>query len=156
MRILFCFGILACFVLSAFSQTASFTTLQSLRGRARVVLVFAPSLKDPGVSEQLEEMKAHATEAIDRDLLVVVVPELGPNGPIGAATLAPDEAVAARKRLHIAPGEFVVILIGKDGGEKMRSKKPLSFHRLREAIDAMPMRRQEMKEKSAAGLDGLD
>lgn len=41
----------------------------------------------------------------------------------------------------------MVILIGKDGGAKLRSEKPLSMAKLQETIDAMPMRQDEMNGK---------
>jgi hypothetical protein len=42
--------------------------------------------------------------------------------------------------------EFEIILIGKDGGVKLRSKTPISLEELFSLIDAMPMRRQEMRD----------
>ncbi len=41
--------------------------------------------------------------------------------------------------------DFNVILIGLDGGVKLRSKKILTPEKLYAKIDAMPMRRSEMK-----------
>jgi hypothetical protein len=63
---------------------------------------------------------------------------------IGSMTAA--EQAATRKRFHIAPNAFTVILIGKDGGEKLRSSIPLSVDTLRSTIDAMPMRQDEMRQ----------
>jgi hypothetical protein len=40
---------------------------------------------------------------------------------------------------------FTFILIGRDGGEKYRSVTPVSAAALFEQIDAMPMRRSEMR-----------
>ena len=42
---------------------------------------------------------------------------------------------------------FSVVLIGKDGGEKLRRTTPLSPAELFAIVDAMPMRRAEMREK---------
>jgi hypothetical protein len=41
---------------------------------------------------------------------------------------------------------FEVILIGKDGGVKLRAKTPISIQELFSLIDAMPMRRQELRD----------
>lgn len=49
------------------------------------------------------------------------------------------------KKYGADPDEFTVILIGKDGFEKYRTNKVLSTDQLFSIIDAMPMRRQEMK-----------
>ncbi|NYD89522.1 DUF4174 domain-containing protein [Sphingomonas melonis] len=54
---------------------------------------------------------------------------------------ADDGAAALRKRYRLPAGGFVAILIGKDGGEKLRSAKPILPEVLAGTIDAMPMRR---------------
>jgi hypothetical protein len=43
----------------------------------------------------------------------------------------------------LGASDFVVVLVGKDGGEKFRTKKPISVLKLDDLVDAMPMRRQE-------------
>ena len=48
-----------------------------------------------------------------------------------------------KKRNIKAP--FTVILVGKDGGDKLKSLKPLTLQKLYDTIDAMPMRQSEMK-----------
>ena len=55
------------------------------------------------------------------------------------------EATDARKRFNIGPDSFTVILIGKDGGEKLRSSDPIPAQKLLDTIDAMPMRQQEAR-----------
>lgn len=50
------------------------------------------------------------------------------------------------KQWHVQPSHaFTFILIGKDGGEKMRSDTVVSTQQLFAVIDAMPMRKNEMK-----------
>ena len=49
------------------------------------------------------------------------------------------------KKYKAAVQGFTFILVGKDGGEKLRSTKPVSLKKLFGTIDAMPMRKQEMK-----------
>jgi len=51
------------------------------------------------------------------------------------------------KQYKASSRKFTFILFGKDGGEKLRSNKPVSLEKLYQTIDAMPMRRQEMKNK---------
>ena len=43
---------------------------------------------------------------------------------------------------------FVFLLIGKDGGEKARFDSVISAEKLFSIIDAMPMRKQEMKSRN--------
>ena len=44
-----------------------------------------------------------------------------------------------------AAAAFTFILVGKDGGEKLRSDTVVSAEQLFSIIDAMPMRKDEMK-----------
>jgi Domain of unknown function (DUF4174) len=47
-----------------------------------------------------------------------------------------------------ADKDFILILAGRDGGEKFRSYKPVSAAVIFSLIDAMPMRIQEMKKQN--------
>lgn len=49
------------------------------------------------------------------------------------------------KKYKVDTAQFTVILIGKDGYEKYRTNKVLEMDQLFSIIDAMPMRRSEMK-----------
>jgi len=49
------------------------------------------------------------------------------------------------KKYKIPKNQFTIILIGLDGGEKLRQTKPLDTTTLFAIIDGMPMRRQELK-----------
>ena len=85
----------------------------------------------------------------DRQVLTIELvagSEPEPPGSLNTGTLPREAAAAARLRFHIAPDAFVVILLGKDGGEKLRSDQPIAYEALRDTIDAMPMRQKEMSE----------
>jgi len=124
-------------------EMQSTVTLAELREKARPLLIFAPEAKDLRLTDQVGVVRAHQKEAMERDLVAVAVPESG-EVALGKM-LGPEEAAKARRRFHVKAGEFVVVLVGKDGGEKLRSAKPLPFKRLEDAIDAMPMRKEERK-----------
>lgn len=51
------------------------------------------------------------------------------------------------KKYKASANKFTFILVGKDGGEKLRSDKPVSLKKLYRTIDSMPMRRNEMQYK---------
>jgi len=51
------------------------------------------------------------------------------------------------KRYRVNTGKFTLVLVGKDGGEKFRSTKPVTTDQLFAIIDQMPMRQQEIKLK---------
>jgi hypothetical protein len=119
------------------------TTLRRLRDHQRVLLIFAASRRDARVEEQLAAIREKAAEAADRDLVTIAVTETGDAG----TGIRLTDAAAVRRRFGVKAGEFRVILVGKDGGEKLRSERPIAFERLRATIDAMPMRQEEMREK---------
>lgn len=51
----------------------------------------------------------------------------------------------ARQRYEIDPEKFTVLLIGKDGGVKLREHAPVGPKRIHALIDSMPMRQEEMR-----------
>jgi hypothetical protein len=114
----------------------------------RPVYVFAPSPAHPELQRQ-DAINAAARAALrERDIVVVrvigdrVAAELGP--PPGA------DAAELRARFGARRDDFTFILVGKDGGVKLRSDTPVSAGRLSGVIDAMPMRRREMREQNGA------
>lgn len=129
--------------MTVYAQTPpSPTTLAQLRDIYRPLLLFCSSPEDPSLLAQMTRLKDSAAALHERDVLVIAVPFHNPS-PTEVA-LTPADAEAARRRFHVAPDDFTAILLGKDGGEKLRSSKPLSFDKLRDTIDAMPMRKDEM------------
>lgn len=100
-----------------------------------------------------EEIDHRAKEVLDRDLLIVHLPEKG-EGRLGSERLSTGQSLSLRKRLSVPPGQFMTILFGKDGGEKFRQARMVGLKEVLGIIDAMPMRQQEMKQKgkSAGGV----
>jgi hypothetical protein len=128
-------------------------SLRSMRDCYRPLLVFAPSARDASLMAQQAVLDQYADDMMDRNLLYV--PVLVQNAHFNAPLHAPyvllrqPKMSAIRARYQIGPSEFVVVLVGKDGGEKFRAKKPVSVLRLDRIVDAMPMGRQEKAARSA-------
>lgn len=59
---------------------------------------------------------------------------------------------AERRRLGVPPRGFGLVLVGRDGGVKLRSVRVVAADRLLGTVDAMPMRRRELRE---APMDGV-
>jgi len=118
-------------------------TLLAMRGCYRPLLVFAPSLDNPQLVREFDQLKAHAVELKSRSVLYVpIVPE-GHNQPIPGskvptARLSEDELAAMRHRFKVEPSDFLVILIGKDGEEKLSNKTPVPVDQIERLIDSMP------------------
>ena len=51
------------------------------------------------------------------------------------------------ERFGVEPGTFAALLVGKDGAVKHRSAEPVEPGELYALVDAMPMRRREMRER---------
>lgn len=108
--------------------------LSLYRDKNRLLLIFAPSKTDPRWQKQNTLLTGSAAEPKERDLLRFDYLETG--GQKGAAL---------RTRYGIKPGQFRVLLIGKDGHIASGGSTPVSLHELTEQIDRMPMRREEMR-----------
>ena len=119
-------------ILLAVALAAS-PTIAQMKWERRVLIVSAPTAEDPALAEQRRILTAWKTSAAARDLTIVEVVGDTVRG-------ASDPAAALRRRYHL-PTAFTAILIGKDGGEKLRSAKPFPAAALEATIDAMPMRK---------------
>ncbi len=114
--------------------------LDQLRWKRRVVLVFAPTPEDARLRYQLSEFRRLTAGPDTRDLHLVVVAGMRVEG-------ASDAAAALRDRFHIVLGGFRTFLIGKDGHAAVRSSAPIPAEEIARTIDAMPMRRDEVKQR---------
>lgn len=96
----------------------------------RQLLLFADSETNPQLQQQLKYLREDANGLKERDIEMKIYyrtknPELFTKRKIKAA--------------------FTAILVGKDGGDKLTSNEALTLQKLYGIIDAMPMRRSEMK-----------
>lgn len=128
-------------------------TLKAMRDCFRPVLVFAPSAKDVSFKAQQALLEQYADDMMDRNLLYVPVLAQGKQfpSPLDApyVVLSSSELNAIRARFRVAPEEFTVVLVGRDGGEKFRGTKPISVLKLDALVDAMPMGQEEKAARAA-------
>lgn len=121
------------------------TTLAQMKDLYRPVLIFGAT-GDPRLREQRDILQPHRNELIERQIMLVPFFHKYAGGVDTAIiTFLGQEEPSLRKRFHVKDDDFTVILLGKDGGEKLRSHQPISFEKLRDTIDAMPMRKHEMQ-----------
>ncbi|MBV9387313.1 MAG: DUF4174 domain-containing protein [Chroococcidiopsidaceae cyanobacterium CP_BM_ER_R8_30] len=118
--------------------------LSNYQWQNRIVLIFAPSERSPAYQQQIQTWQADKAGIRDRDLKLMEVLGTGESRVDGQA-LTPASAEALRRQFGVTPEEFTVILVGKDGTEKQRSRTPVALASLFRTIDAMPMRQQEMR-----------
>ncbi|MGR3622882.1 DUF4174 domain-containing protein [Pseudophaeobacter sp.] len=98
----------------------------------RPIVVFADSPEDPRFKEQIARLNADASALLDRD--VVVLTDTNP----GARS-------ALRRKLR--PRGFMLVLVGKDGGVKLRKPHPWTVRELSRSIDKFQDRLQEVEDR---------
>jgi hypothetical protein len=114
------------------SLAASADQLTDLRWKARVLVLSAPTANHGDMVAQRLILAKDAQGLVERDIRIV--------------ELVSEKDAELRDKLKLAPGRFTVVLLGKDGEEKMRDGRPVTLDALFGLIDAMPMRKREMRE----------
>jgi hypothetical protein len=120
--------------------------LDALRWKNRVLVLSSPSESDASFQSQKQALVSSAQELVERDLMMLGIVEQG-ESRAGNQLLSEESVRDIRERLGLKTGTFQVVLIGKDGGVKLRSSEPVSMKDLFGLIDSMPMRQQEMESK---------
>lgn len=117
---------------------AAEVNLDTFKWSARPVIVFADSANDPAFARQLELLEARTNELVDRDVVLITDTD-------------PENRTELRTKLR--PRGFMLTLIGKDGGVKLRKPFPWDVRELTRQIDKMPIRRQEIIDAKAAARE---
>jgi len=106
--------------------TPETANLDGYRWQHRPVVIFAPSAQDPAYLEQMAMLQKSQAELAERDIVVLSDTSPAANGKL---------------RSQLQPQGFELVLVGKDGGMKLRETTPLSSEVLLSTIDKMPMRK---------------
>ncbi len=118
--------------------------LEALAWERRVLIVLAPAPDDARTAEMGRRLSARACEMADRELTTVLAPARG-EGRIDDRPIARAKVDAIRARFRVGAEDFAIILVGKDGGEKLRLAEPPALDEVFALIDGMPMRRAEVR-----------
>ena len=119
-------------------------SVAAMQHHDRLVLVFAPGFKDARLTQQRGEMARFGAGAAARDLLFIQVAE-------GKVLGARDDANRLRLKYHVTADAYQTFLIDKDGEVALHQAGPIPAAQLQAAIDAMPMRQEEVR-RAKAGL----
>ncbi|WP_306111289.1 MULTISPECIES: DUF4174 domain-containing protein [Roseovarius] len=98
----------------------------------RPIVVFADNASDPRYIEQMNFITDRLDDLDRRD--VVVLTDTDPSA---------DSVL----RRTLRPRGFMLALIGKDGKVELRKPAPWSVRELSRAIDKMPIRQQEIRDR---------
>ena len=103
--------------------------------------------RDPILRQQLEAVESAREGFDDRDMVLIVVLGEGASR-IEGRPLSLEDADHLRASFEIGKDEFVLRLVGKDGGVKRASASLVAMNDIFDQIDAMPMRQQELRRQS--------
>ena len=127
-------------------QIPSHDLLSRYQWKNRILIIFSQEQDDEHYHQQMQELLGQEKALSERDLVLFHV--------FSDRVLLPDQSYAGQAeaqslRLHffISEKETVVLLLGKDGTEKLRSRDILTAERLMLTIDAMPTRQRELGER---------
>jgi len=122
---------------------------EQFKWKNRLLLVFAPDSSHPLFESLQRDISTRKHEVDDRDLVVFEILGVGTSKRDGTQ-LDPHMAASLRKRFDISPKAFSLILVGKDGGIKLRKNDPVKLEEIFRLIDSMPMRQDEMRQKGGS------
>jgi len=131
--------------LSAQGKSEVKFSLADYRWENRVVLIFGPDESDARFSEQKSLIYPTGDGIDDRDLKIVTVVNRG-KSKVGELPITDESPKNLRDQFDITDEQFSILLIGKDGGEKLRSIDVIAPDELFSVIDRMPMRQREMRD----------
>lgn len=106
--------------------------LDQFRWKSRVLVVVAP-LGNPAAAEQRRIYQSAVKRMSERDIV------------LSEAVDGSERSRQIQSLLGADGKRFQVFLVGKDGNTAMSSDKPVSANDLFGKVDAMPMRRDEMR-----------
>lgn len=124
---------------------AKTSDLNEYRWENRILLLFAPDSSHADYVAAQRLLEQYKAGLVERHLLVFSLFQQGESLQ-GDASLAPEFVSDLWKTYEADANGLTTILIGKDGGEKLRQTGKMDLDEIFRRIDAMPMRRAEMRE----------
>ncbi|MGN7778724.1 DUF4174 domain-containing protein [Mycolicibacterium sp. 22603] len=123
--------------------TAAAGELDGYLWNHRPLLVFAPSADDARLIETLARIESSRCEFTNRDMILAQV-LAGGTSMLDGRVLEAASARQLAEQYAVGDNSFAVLLIGKDGSQKLRVDAVPNLQTVYAVIDGMPMRGQEM------------
>ena len=120
--------------------------LAGFQWKNRLLFLFAPDGNHPKFKKLQHDIAGQPYEVKDRDLVIFEILEQGASR-MQTGVMDRQAADSVRDRFGIAKNEFTLILVGKDGGVKLKRENYVSLATVFDLIDSMPMRQIEMRQK---------
>lgn len=132
--------IIAFAVALAATQVLALKSLADLEWKSRVVLIFGKAV-DGKVERQVGLLQSQTAELAERDMVAIRI--TGDEANVFYGEVSGLNASAIRQEANVNGGQFQVVLVGKDGGVKLRSDSVVRNVEIFDLIDSMPMRKSE-------------
>lgn len=141
MRIVAFFIFISAFITSNDSDAQN---LKDFRWKNRIILVFGEVSEKDEVDKQIKELKKDSAGLNDRKILLLQVTQHLVTDQFGIKYKESlyNEALTIQSNAD----HFEILLIGLDGGIKLRKNQFVSLSELYKLIDVMPMRQAEIRE----------
>ena len=118
------------------------TELRDYLWERRPLLLFAPTESDPRLVETIRRLEASRCDFVDRGMVLGRIVTEGTSN-LDGHVIDTNQARRLLSEFGIGADGFSVVLIGKDGGEKLRVAGIPDVQAIYAVIDGMPMRARE-------------
>jgi Domain of unknown function (DUF4174) len=115
------------FLLTTFS-----VLLIAQQSNYRRILIFAPDSTNVSFKTQNRIFQKEDSACVQRDIIVEYY-------------VFKSRSIVFFDKYQVSKSDFTLLLIGKDGFVKLRSKEVVKPERIYALVDAMPMRKDEMR-----------
>jgi len=112
----------------------------------RPLIIFAAHENSQELLRQRRIIRSHIAGFHERDMVVIEIAGSHVRSRLGERPSVSAEIL--RSYYGVGKQQFRVILVGKDGGNQLQSTSAIHASRLFRLIDSMPMRQQEMRDRS--------
>lgn len=116
--------------------------LRDYRWERRPLLLFAPAESDPRLVETMRRIEASRCDFVDRDMVLGRIVTEG-TSTLDGHVVDTDQARRLMSEFGIGADSFSAVLVGKDGGEKLRVADVPDLQAIYAVIDGMSMRARE-------------
>ncbi|MEX0580215.1 MAG: DUF4174 domain-containing protein [Mycobacterium sp.] len=110
----------------------------------RPLLLFAPAESDPRLVETMRRLEASRCDFLDRDMVLGRIVTEG-TSTLDGHVVDTNQAQRLMSEFGIGTDNFSVVLLGKDGSEKLRLADIPDLQAIYGVIDGMPMRARETR-----------
>lgn len=136
--------VMALLLTLGFSKNIAAQDLDDYRWKNRLLLLVDATRDTDALKSQLNELTSNKEALRERDLLIFL---LTPNAVYTSdGNPSKLKAKTIYGSFDIPSGFAGTLLIGKDGGAKLKEAFEVSAQEIFDLIDSMPMRRREMRQ----------